>query len=201
MKTATKKLEFYSETLMKALGKHAERHEVTPDEVLEACEYVARGELAFVPHYEPPKRYGNKDEFPLLFVDHKSRLSREGRGANTPWFQANKDVDPGEVKYKDVSKLNPADASRLGIADGDRIRLTTTTGSITSEAALWEGVWPGTVAKAFGQGHWAYGRISSLVFGKTPWGGNNNLLLPAEYERLSGSSAFYGQIGVRVEKV
>ena len=201
MKTATKKFEFYSETLVKALGKHAERHGVTPDEVLQACEYVARGELAFVPHYEPPKRYGNKDEFPLLFVDHKSRLSREGRGTNTPWFQANKDVDPGEVKYKDVAKLNPADALRLGIVDGDRIRLTTTTDSITCEAALWEGVRPGTVAKAFGQGHWAYGRISSLAFGKTPRGGNNNLLLPAEYERLSGSSAFYGQIGVRVERV
>jgi anaerobic selenocysteine-containing dehydrogenase len=201
MKTTTKKFEFYSETLVKALEKHAEKHNATPDLVMEACEYEARGELAFVPHYETPKRYGDKGKFPFLFIDHKSRLTREGRGSNTPWFQANKDIDPGEVKYKDVAKLNPADALKLGIANGDRIKLTTTTGSITCEATLWEGVQPGTVAKAFGQGHWAYGRKSSVVFGKQARGGNNNLLLPAEYERLSGSSAFYGQIGVRVEKV
>ncbi|TNF98132.1 MAG: dehydrogenase [Gammaproteobacteria bacterium] len=201
MKTATKKFEFYSKTLVKALEKHAGKHNVTTDQVMEACKYEARGELVFVPHYETPKRYGDEDKFPFLFIDHKSRLTREGRGSNTPWFQANKDIDPGEVKYKDVAKLNPKDASKLGITNGDRIKLTTTTGSITCEAALWEGVQPGTVAKAFGQGHWAYGRKSSVVFGKHPRGGNNNLLLPAEFERLSGSSAFYGQIGVRVEKV
>ena len=185
MKTTTKKFEFYSETLVKALGKHAEHHASTPDEVMKVCEYDARGELVYVPHYESPKRYGDKDEFPFLFIDHKSRLTREGRGSNSPWFQANKDIDPGEVKYKDVAKLNPDDALKLGIGEGDRIKLTTTTGTITCDAALWEGVRPGTIAKAFGQGHWAYGRKSSLVFGKTPRGGNNNLLLPADFERLS----------------
>ena len=137
----------------------------------------------------------------MLLVDHKSRLSREGRGTNSPWFQANKDIDMGEEKYKDVVRINPADARRLGIADGDKVRLTTTTDSITCEAKAWEGVRPGTLAKAFGQGHWAYGRHSCAEFGKTPLGGNNNLLIPTDYDRLSGSSVFYGQIGVRVEKV
>ena len=200
MGTATKKFEFYSETLKAALAGHAERHGVTPDQVLETCHYDARGELAYVPHWEVPYRYGSESEFPLLFVDHKSRLSREGRGSNSPWFQANKDIDIGERKWKDVAKLNPVDARRLGIADGDRIRLATVAGSIVCEAALHEGVRPGTVAKAFGQGHWAYGRHSAERFGKTARGGNNNDLIPVDYDRLSGSSVFYGQIGVRVEK-
>ncbi|MDP6547312.1 MAG: hypothetical protein QGH60_25365, partial [Phycisphaerae bacterium] len=47
--TATKKFEFYSETLKKSLTSHAEKHETTVDAVLEATNYSARGELAFVP--------------------------------------------------------------------------------------------------------------------------------------------------------
>jgi len=32
-------------------------------------------------------------------------------------------------------------------------------------------------------------------------GGNNNTILPPAHEHLSGSAAFYGQIGVRLEKI
>ena len=52
---------------------------------------------------------------------------------------------------------------------------------------------PGTVAKCFGQGHWAYGRVAAADFAKRiPRGGNNNQILPAEYDRLSGSTARHG---------
>ncbi len=51
---------------------------------------------------------------------------------------------------------------------GDTIRLTSTTGSITCKARLWEGVRQGTVAKCYGQGHWAYGRVAAKEYGKDP---------------------------------
>ncbi len=200
MKTATKKFEFYSETLKVALEKHAKKHHVEVDDVMEATNYLARGEDAFIPHYEKPYRFGEETEYPLLFVDHKSRLSREGRSANGSWYQNNLDIDPGAEKNADVAKLNPIDAKKLGIENGDKIKITSIQGDITCQAKLFEGVRPGTVAKAFGQGHWAYGRTASVKFGSKPLGGNNNDLLPPAYEHLSGSSAFYGQIGVRVEK-
>ena len=200
MKTETGKFEFYSKTLKKALIKHSKRHHTDTDAVLEACNYTAKGEAGWIPHYEQPHRFGNEKDFPMLFVDHKSRLNREGRSANTRWFQANKDIDPGERKYQDVAKINPADAQAMGINDGDSIRIVSETGTIHTTAALWEGVRPGTVAKAYGQGHWAYGSTASAEFGKRALGGNNNELLPAAHEALSGSAAFYGQIGVRVEK-
>ncbi|EOW9398008.1 molybdopterin-dependent oxidoreductase [Vibrio cholerae] len=200
MKTATKKFEFYSGTLKLALEKHAKKHHVGVDEVMQATGYTATGEKAFMPHYEPPFRYGDPKQYPLLLVDHKSRLNREGRSANTPWYQNNLDIDPGSRKNADVAKINPIDANTLGIQDGDPITITSEQGSIHCTASLFEGVRPGTIAKAYGQGHWAYGRIASEKFGAKARGGNNNELLPPAYERLSGSSAFYGQIGVRVEK-
>ncbi|MGE4424077.1 MAG: molybdopterin-dependent oxidoreductase [Pseudodesulfovibrio sp.] len=200
MKTATGMFEFYSETLKKALEKHAEKHGVTVDQVMEATKYEARGELAFVPHYEEPYIHGDSADFPLLFVDHKSRLNREGRSANCPWYYELKDLDPGDENYADVAKLNPIDAGPLGLKDGDAIRIVSPVGTIECTAKLWEGVRPGTVAKCYGQGHWAYGHLASKEFGKTPRGGNNNFIIPADYDRLSGASAYYGTTRVRIEK-
>ena len=201
MKTKTHKFEFYSETLKASLTSHAEKHSTTVDDILETCKYQARGEHAFIPHYEEPYQWGDEKEYPFVHVDYKSRLNREGRSANCSWYQEFKDLDPGDKSWDDVAKLNPIDGKKLGIKDGDTIRLISKTGQIECHAALWEGVRPGTVAKCYGQGHWAYGRIAAKKFGKTPRGGNNNVIIPADYDRLSGSTAFYGITRVKIEKV
>jgi len=200
--TETKKFEFYSETLKKGLLEHAKKYNTTVDDILTVSGYTAQGELAFVPHYEPPKRHGSVSEYPFDFIDHKSRLNREGRSQNTPWYQEFKKVDIGDESWDDVVKINPADAKRLGIANGNTVRLTSLTGSITATAKLWEGVRRGTIAKCYGQGHWAYGRVAAKEYGKTPRGGNNNDLMPDDYDRLSGSTARNGGFtGVKIEKV
>ncbi len=122
---------------------------------------MARGEVAFVPHYEPPKRHGSVAEYPFTFIDYKSRLNREGRSANLPWYQEFKKVDPGDVSWDDVLKMNPADGAKLGLKTGDTVKITSLAGSIVTKLKLWEGVRPGTVAKCYGQGHWAYGRVAA----------------------------------------
>jgi anaerobic selenocysteine-containing dehydrogenase len=201
MKTNTHKFEFYSETLKKALVAHAEKHSTTVDDILETCKYQARGEHAFIPHYEEPYLWGDEKEYPFVHVDYKSRLNREGRSANCPWYQEFKDLDPGDKSWDDIAKLNPLDGNKLGIKDGDTIRLISKTGQIECHAVLWEGTRPGTVAKCYGQGHWAYGRVAAKKFGKVPRGGNNNDIIPADYDRLSGSTAFYGITRVKIIKV
>ncbi|MBE0583213.1 MAG: molybdopterin-dependent oxidoreductase [Desulfofustis sp.] len=201
--TETKKFEFYSETLKKALSTHAEKHKVDVDTVMEKVNYTARGELAFVPHHEPPLRHGSEAEYPLLFIDYKSRLNREGRSQNAPWYYEFKHVDPGDVGGQDTLRLHPDDATKLGIKDGDRVRITSMGGSGECVARVWEGVRPGTVSKSYGQGHWAYGRTAAADFAKkTARGINNNTIIPWELERLSGSNARNGgHAAVRVEKI
>ncbi len=201
MKTKTKKFEFYSETLKGALEKHAEKHNSSVDDILTTCNYKARGEKAFVPHYEEPFTLGDEAEYPFVHVDHKSRLNREGRTANCPWYYEFKDVDPGDESYDDVAKINPVDARKLGLETGDRMKLISPTGQLECTAKVWEGVRPGTIAKCYGQGHWAYGKLAAKVFGKVPRGGSSNDIIPAQYDRLSGSSAYYGVVRVRVEKI
>jgi anaerobic selenocysteine-containing dehydrogenase len=200
--TATKKFEFYSETLKKALEEHAGKHKITVDQALEAANYTARGEHAFIPHYEPPAFWGNERDYPFMFIDYKSRLNREGRSANCTWYQEFKAVDPGDQPWDDVVKINPVDAKRLGIAEGDLVRVSSPVGQIEVKARLWEGVRPGTVTKCFGQGHSAYGRVAARDFkARVPRGGNNNDIMPADYERLSGSSARHGYTRVKIVKI
>ncbi len=200
--TATKKFEFYSETLKKGLAEHAKKHSATPDEILSVSGYTARGELAFVPHYEAPKRHGSLQDFPLTFIDYKSRLNREGRSQNLPWYQEFKKVDPGDVGWADVLKMNPADGAKYGLKTGDRVKITSPAGAIVTELKLWEGVRPGTVTKCYGQGHWAYGRVAAKDYAKaTAHGANNNEILVDDYDRLSGATARNGGFtGVRIEK-
>ena len=200
--TATKKFEFYSETMKKGLEEHANKHNTTVDDILAVSGYVAKGELAFVPHYEPPKRHGSYQDYPFDFIDYKSRLNREGRSANLTWYHEFKKVDPGDVSWDDVLKMNPADGRKLGLKTGDTVKVASPTGSITVKLKLWEGVRPGTVAKCYGQGHWAYGRVAARDYGKAiPRGGNNNEILVDDYDRLSGSTARNGGFtGVRITK-
>jgi anaerobic selenocysteine-containing dehydrogenase len=200
--TPTKKFEFYSEMLKQGLLEHAARFDATVDEILDATGYLARGELAFVPHYEAPKRHGSAEQYPFDFIDYKSRLNREGTSANLAWYQEFKKVDPGDVSWNDVIKMNPADGARLGLATGDRVRISSPAGSIVTDLKLWEGVRPGTVAKCYGQGHWAFGRIAAGDYARAePRGGNNNEILVDDYDRLSGSTARNGGFtGVRIEK-
>jgi anaerobic selenocysteine-containing dehydrogenase len=200
--SATKKFEFYSETLKKGLAAHAAKFQTTPDDILSVSGYVARGELAYVPHYEPPKRHGSVDEYPFDFIDHKSRLNREGRSQNLPWYQEFKKVDAGDVSWGDVLKMNPADGKKLGLKTGDTVKVSSVAGAIVTKLKLWEGVRPGTVAKCYGQGHWAYGRVAARNYAKAlPNGGNNNEILVDDYDRLSGATARNGGFtGVKVQK-
>jgi len=202
-KTASKKFEFYSETLKEALTGHAEKHGVDIDTVMEKVNYTARGELAFVPNYEAPFRHGSKKDYPFEFVDYKSRLNREGRSQNSPWYYEFKHVDPGDVSNQDSLRINPIDADKLGIKDGDKVRITSVAASGECVARVWEGVRPGTVSKSFGQGHWAYGRTATDDFAKSATRGvNNNTIIPWELERLSGSNARNGgHAAVRIEKI
>ena len=200
--TATKKFEFYSETLKKVMIEHAEKNKITVDEAFQYANYTCQGELSFVPHYEEAVRHGDEKTYPFIFAEHRSRLNREGRSQNAPWYYEIKDVDPGDVAGKDVTKINPLDGKKLGLKDGDKIKITSPQGSLESEVKLWEGTRPGIIVKCYGQGHWAFGRVGSEVFGSKPRGGNNNAILFHDYERLSGSNPRHGGLSrVKIEKI
>lgn len=213
------RVQFYNPMLKAVLEKHRNDYNTlhgtteTIGSILTACNYDRIGGLAvtdvdqaYVPNWEDPYISGGSDpDFPYTFIDHKSRFNREGRSANTSWYHQFKSNDPGDECWKDVIKINPLDAKDIsgGLKDGDTVTVYSPTCStgVVCKVKIWAGVRAGTVAKAYGQGHWAYGRFASKVFGKTANGGNNNELLPEGWERLSGATARNGCTRVKIVKL
>jgi anaerobic selenocysteine-containing dehydrogenase len=210
--TKSGKIEFYNAAgaLSLALNAHKNTQSTTYAGIMTAVNYpdTATGigingdKYALMPHWEAPGIPGTGD-YKYSLIDYKSRLNREGRSQNAPWYYEFKSCDPGDEKWKDVVKINPADASAIGVVTGDTVKITSpsnTTG-ITCKVKVWNGVRQGTVAKSFGQGHWATGKYAAKTFGSVPNGGNNNQVIPAEYERLSGATARNACTKVKIEKV
>lgn len=214
--TVSKKLELCNDAagasgakLKQLLGTHSTQHAKSIEVIMDACNYpmtadgvAANGDkYAWMPHWEAPGHVGDPAEYPFQFIDYKSRLNREGRSANTPWYMEFKGGDPGDERHKDVIKMNPLDMEALGLRDGQSVRIVSPATDNVGERCFvkaFEGVRPGTVAKAYGQGHWAYGRNASALFGEVARGGSNNHILPAQHERLSGSGARNGSVRVKV---
>ena len=167
-----------------------------------ALGYGARGRKSLVPHYEPPVRKGDECEFPFVFSQHRSIVNLEGRSANAPLYHKLKRLDPGDEPGADVVKIHPSDMERLGLRSGDEVRISSPEGSIVVRAKAWDGTRPGVVVKCYGQGHWAYGQVAACDFGRgIPRGGNNNEIIPPEWERASGATARHGGLTrVRIER-
>ena len=200
--TPTGRFEFESGALRRAFEEHARRFGLDPEGAAASLGYGARGRKSLVPHYEPPVRKGGECEFPFVFSQHRSIANLEGRSANAPLYHKLKTLDPGDEPGDDVVKIHPSDMERLGLRPGDAVRISSPEGSIVVRAKAWDGTRPGVVVKCYGQGHWAYGHVAACDFEQgIPRGGNNNEIIPPEWERASGATARHGGLTrVRIER-
>ncbi|MBI3077532.1 MAG: molybdopterin-dependent oxidoreductase [Deltaproteobacteria bacterium] len=126
-----------------------------------------------------PALSGSQDD-PFVLLVYPSIFRYDGRGANRPWLQELPDPVTG-MTWESWVEVNPQDARRLGITQGDLVALRSPHGQVELPAYLYAGVQPGVVAVPLGQGHTRYGRYAQ---GR---GANPLALLPAEPEAPSGA--------------
>lgn len=81
----------------------------------------------------------------------------DGRSARLPYLQDLADPVTG-VRWGSVIEIAESDARELGIGNGDKVALTAGDRTLTAPAHVSQGVVPGVVALATGQGHTASGR-------------------------------------------
>ena len=127
--------------------------------------------------FVPGKFAGETDA--LTLIPYPSPVFYDGRTANRPWLQELPDALTNIV-WDSWLEINPSDASRLRVKDGDLLRVESTYGHVELSAHLSRGVHPGTVAIAIGQGHTTYGRYADGQ------GANPIPLLSPEPEAVSG---------------
>ncbi len=98
----------------------------------------------------------------FYLVVYPSPALGDGRGANKPWLQEMPDPVTKTV-WQTIVEIHPETARRLGVTNGDHLKIETDQGSI--EAPVWEymGVRTDVVAIAQGRGHSAYGRYAKAV--------------------------------------
>jgi anaerobic selenocysteine-containing dehydrogenase len=106
------------------------------------------------PQWEEPQHPGGGD---LHMVTPKVAMHAEGRGANLPTAISLLQPAMGG-RDRVYIEIHPETARQRGIADGDRVKVTSSVGTIEGYCRYFEGTRPDTLVFPMEHGHWAMGR-------------------------------------------
>lgn len=102
---------------------------------------------------------GEEAEYPFHLHVYAPVMLGDGRGASMPWLQGCPDPMT-TVTWQSWMEINPTTAYKLGVQDGDVVKITSPYGSIEAPAYLYPAIRPDTVAVPAGQGHFDSGRYA-----------------------------------------
>jgi molybdopterin-containing oxidoreductase family iron-sulfur binding subunit len=137
------------------------------------------GELAGV-QFTEPKFEGDGD---MYFIAYPSSRYYDGRGANKPWLQELPDPITTAV-WDSWAEVHPDTAKKLGVEEGDFLSIESPYGKIETQAFIYKGIRPDTIAVPLGLGHKSYGRYAENR------GVNPVELLPPSTDDISGGFAW-----------
>lgn len=165
--TPSGKFEFYSrnlENLLAEVGQSGDR-------------------LTFLPHFEEVEFLGDEEDYPLTLSTYQPLLNVENGSQNYPWAQEIYMVMHG-YGWNNFVEINKETAVDLSIRDQQMVWVESPFGKIKVRARVIEGIHPGVVSIATGQGHYAGGQWQKDI------GVNPNDIIGVSYDRLSGQSSF-----------
>jgi anaerobic selenocysteine-containing dehydrogenase len=128
--------------------------------------------------------------FALVLFEHNSLGA--GEAAHLPWLQAAPDPLTS-VTWQTWVEVNPGVAKRLGLREGDVVRVESGYGKVEAPVYVPPAAPPDVLAMPLGQGHRAYGRWAERR------GANPLDLLGPETDQTTGALA-YGAARVRLVK-
>jgi molybdopterin-containing oxidoreductase family molybdopterin binding subunit len=122
--------------------------------------------------------------FPLVFLSTHTRFRTHSQFANLPWLKEINNQGQGFLE------INPTDAARRGIGDGDVVRIFNDRGSMKVRARLTEAIKPG-VTNCY-QGGWATRRVKHYLEGH-PNNLTHQIANPAQsiVPTFSSNAAYY----------
>jgi thiosulfate reductase/polysulfide reductase chain A len=124
------------------------------------------------PGSELPLEYRRgADEYPFILVNFRT-IFLNNTGA---WSQNNAQLrDPVSGLDENPLILNPVDASRLGLAEGDMVTVQSSTGKVRMPLQLTEKIKPGCAGLIHG-----FGQTMGKVASRGNWVGDNELIADA----------------------
>jgi anaerobic selenocysteine-containing dehydrogenase len=159
-----------------------------------------------LPTYTPIPTHETMGADDLILTTYKVSVHIHSRSANCKWLT--------EIYHDNPAMINSKTAKGLGIKSGDKIKVKSEIGEITTTANVTEAVVPGVIAISHHLGHWEYGRYASGK--KAPMAGDNdpdlklktwtkygvhpNWIIPNRPDPVSGQQAWMDTV-VKVTKV
>ena len=136
-----------------------------------------------------PKFEGEGD---MYFIAYPSYKYYDGRGANKPWLQELPEAITTAV-WDSWVEIHPDTAKKMGVKEGDFLSVESPYGKVETQAYIYRGIRPDTVAIQIGLGHKSYGRYAQNR------GVNPIDILPNATDETSGGFAWLST-KVRVSK-
>ncbi|HHH37976.1 MAG TPA: DMSO reductase [Sedimenticola sp.] len=112
-----------------------------------------------MPTWTPIPEHEQMGPDDLIMTTHKVATQIHSRSANCKYLT--------ELYHRNPAWINPAEAAKRGIEDGDMIRVESPIGQMEIEAKVTPAVNVGVIAISHHCGHWEYGRYASGKPGPT----------------------------------
>jgi len=157
-----------------------------------------------VPEYQPIIKHKKKKEDEFILTAFKSNLRARGT-ANSKWAR--------EILHENRLWINKEAADRLGIKNGNKVRVSSSVGTLTVRALITNRIHPGSVALAEGLGHTAVGNVAKakrfksydrdtnlIWWDKKGRGVNPNEIIERRADSIGGGQCLKDTV-VRVEKI
>lgn len=181
-KTPTGKFEFFSTQVETAVYEYSKQ--VSKNKALKAFGIKEKGDMAFMPHYNPESAGKKETAYPLLMVPYEIINLCSNWIPGPPFL--NKTLFDNELRGNDsFAEINPATASEYGLKENDRVIIKSQVGEIKVRISLFDGAMPGIVYVPSGFGHTAY---DEFLKGK---GVNPNDIIQAGKDPLSGQPVWW----------
>ena len=129
-----------------------------------------------LPTYISIPTYDKMSADELILTSYKVPVQIHSRSTNCKWLT--------EIYHDNPGMINPVTAKPLGIQSGDKIKVKSEIGEITTTANVTEAVVPGVIAISHHLGHWEYGRYASGK--KAPLAGDNDPDLKLKWWKTHG---------------
>jgi anaerobic selenocysteine-containing dehydrogenase len=139
-----------------------------------------------------PQYQGDEAQYPFFLHMYLSELLSDGRGANQPWLQGSP-ITMTSGSYQTLVEINPDTAARIGVADGDVVKVTSPYMEIEGYINTYPAMRLDTIAIATGQGHTDYGRYARQR-------GSNPFQLVGSQVDASGGSLVWSNLRVKIIK-
>ena len=123
-------------------------------------------------------------QYPLRLIASVTSNLRDGRHTNQPWIQESPDPLT-TIVWDSWVEIHPKKAAELGVVEGDIVKVTSRTGSISAQVYLFPGIHPEAVSIPIGRGHEAMGRYAK-GYGVNPFS-----IMDAVFERETGELAMH----------